>query len=453
MRATDSHQADSRTQAVSTAHAFHIGKVACEHCGSVYGPFPLSVNETATCPLCRSELCKHDNFSVMKWLALALTTLMVFVLANAYPVATMAVQGVVRHATLLDAVRVTWQQGYEAVAAMALLTGFILPLALLASTLWILFFLSQSRKAPAFSLTIRFLHAIVPWCMVPVFLLGVLVAVIKLAGMASVSAGIGLYAFAVLMVLLTLLRRLDSKVLWRHAEDVGLAKCAVPVQLAPGEALGGCRVCGLVQNVPVGEKTVGCLRCRAPVRYRRPDHVGRTWALIIAASILYIPANVFPVMHITTLFGSSAHTIMGGVVDLWRAGSMDIAIIVFIASVVVPLTKLLALVALLISAQRDSTDNLRARTRLYEIVEFIGQWSMLDVFVVVLLSALADFPGLSQIHAGSGAAAFGLVVMLTMLAAMSYDPRRAWDATVADLELDPEPSAPGRPAGIEQGST
>src|SRR5690606_27636408 len=123
MRATDSQPGDPREAARVTAHAFHIGKAACLQCGSVYGPFQLAVDETANCPVCGTELCKHDNFPVMTWLALALTAMMAFVLANIYPVAAMAVQGVVRQATLLDAVRVTWRQGYEAVAVMAVLSG------------------------------------------------------------------------------------------------------------------------------------------------------------------------------------------------------------------------------------------------------------------------------------------------------------------------------------------
>ena len=133
-------------------------------------------------------------------------------------------------------------------------------------------------------------------------------------------------------------------------------------------------------------------------------------------------------MSVASVLGDSKHTIVGGVVELWSSGAWGIALIVFIASVVVPLTKLLALIILATSIQRRSTANLRQRTRLYEMVEFIGQWSMLDVFVVILLAALANFHGLMEISAGAGAAAFGMVVIFTMLSAMSLDIRRGWDA-------------------------
>jgi paraquat-inducible protein A len=170
--------------------------------------------------------------------------------------------------------------------------------------------------------------------------------------------------------------------------------------------------------------------------------------------VFYIPANVLPVMKVSSVLGDSAHTILGGVVELWEMGSWDIALIVFIASVAVPLTKLLALILLLLTEQWRSTTNLRPRTRLYQMVEFIGQWSMLDVFVVILLAALADFQGLMEISAGAGAAAFGVVVILTMLSAMSFDLRRSWDLE-GQSEIESAPvegrrqPAPG--AGQEMG--
>jgi len=184
------------------------------------------------------------------------------------------------------------------------------------------------------------------------------------------------------------------------------------------------------------------VRCEAVVHYRKPDHLARTWALLLAAVVFYIPANVLPVMQVSSVLGDSAHTILGGVVELWQMGSWDIALIVFIASVAVPLTKLLALILLLLTEQWRSTTNLRPRTRLYQMVEFIGQWSMLDVFVVILLAALADFQGLMEISAGAGAAAFGVVVILTMLAAMSFDLRRSWDLA-GESEID-MPEVEGR---------
>src|SRR3546814_10477264 len=127
---------------------------------------------------------------------------------------------------------------------------------------------------------------------------------------------------------------------------------------------------------------------------------------------------------------SDLHTILGCVIELWNYGSWELALIVFIAIVVVPMTKLLALMVLMLHRRWLGPAIQRQRTRLYELVEFIGQWSMLDVFVVILMSAMLDFPGISQVIAGPGAVSFGTVVILTMFAAMSYDPRNGWDKQI-----------------------
>jgi paraquat-inducible protein A len=148
--------------------------------------------------------------------------------------------------------------------------------------------------------------------------------------------------------------------------------------------------------------------------------------LLLAALILYIPANLLPIMSIAAFTGASAHTIMGGVIELVGMGSWDIALVVFVASVVVPSFKLICLGTLVWLAQQKNGQALRRRTQLYAVVEFIGQWSMLDVFVVILLSALGRFGALLSIQPGAGAVAFGAVVVLTMLAAASFDPRLAW---------------------------
>lgn len=414
--------------------------IACENCASIFSRHQLEPGETANCARCGTTLWRYSGLTLANWLAIAIAAFIVFFIANAYPVASMAVQGMTQRASLIDALSITWKQGHYAVALMTGTAGLIMPFLQIMVLLWVLGPLSRGQEPVAFRGAMRLLGLLRPWSMVPVFLLGVLVAVVKLAGMASVSPGMGLAAFGVLTVLLTILGRLSPHAIWRYAEDTGVVAVHVPVK-QPGTVLTGCHVCGQVQAISDAdhpESTHECVRCNAEVHYRKPDHIARSWALLLAAVVFYIPANVLPVMQVRSVLGDSAHTILGGVVELWGMGSWDIALIVFIASVAVPLTKLFALIALLISDQRQSPNNLKPRTRLYEMVEFIGQWSMLDVFVVILLAALADFQGLMEISAGYGAAAFGVVVILTMLSAMSFDPRRSWDAAAPD---SPTPQA------------
>ena len=423
--------------------------MACHGCGAIYQRRSLVSGEQAECSRCGIVLDKHSRLNASSWLALAISALIVFVIANAMPVASMTVQGATQQATLLDAVALTFGQGKTAVALMTGLSGFLVPLLQILALLWLLFPLANGRPPAGFQLIVRLLGWLLPWSMVPVFLLGAVVSVVKLAGMAAVEPGVGLLAFAVLTVLLTILGRLQPDALWRLAEEAGVVSDIAPVTQHDDSTHGtatvtmrqsACHTCGEVQAMPV-EGTCRCRRCHATVSLRRPESLARTTALLLAAAVFYVPANLYPVMRTSTLLGDTDSTILGGVVLLWSMGSWDIALIVFVASVVIPLGKLLALAVLVFQAHRGAAVRLRQRTVMYAMVERIGQWSMLDVYVVILLAALANFPGLAQVSAGSGAAAFGLVVVLTMLAAMSYDPRIIWDNEPDDDCATANPSA------------
>ena len=201
-----------------------------------------------------------------------------------------------------------------------------------------------------------------------------------------------------------------------------------------------CHICGQLSQAPAGGGFLRCPRCRAPLHMRKPASLATTWALVIAAAILYIPANLLPMRGAASLRGSQDGTLVGGAVVLGRSGSWPLAAVVFFASVLVPLLKIFALVYLAASAQRRSRQRLIQRTRLYRMVEFVGRWSMLDIYVITILVALVKFQGLATIQAGPAAVAFGAVVVLTMFAAMSFDPRLIWDPA-ADSAPSPDPDS------------
>jgi paraquat-inducible protein A len=188
-----------------------------------------------------------------------------------------------------------------------------------------------------------------------------------------------------------------------------------------------CHGCGLLQRPSAAAHELACARCGAGLHLRMPNSVSRSWALLIAAYVLFIPANVLPVMETGSIFGAQTDTIMSGVVFLWVTGSWPLALIIFIASIAVPAGKLLALTYLLLSVQRHSAWARQQRTRLYRVVELVGRWSMVDIYVAAILAALVQFEGLMTIRPGPGAIAFGAVVVLTMFAAESFDPRLIWD--------------------------
>lgn len=196
---------------------------------------------------------------------------------------------------------------------------------------------------------------------------------------------------------------------------------------AASAGLASCHACGLLSRLAAPAYESRCTRCDAVLHARKPNSIGRTWALLIAAFILYIPANLLPVTITRSIFGVQSDTIMSGVAYFWNSGSYDLAIVIFTASIFVPLAKLLSLSLLTLLAQRRIRWEPLQCTRLYRMVEFIGKWSMLDVFVVALLSTLVDFSALAAISAGPGAVAFGAVVVITMFAAMTFDPRLLWE--------------------------
>ena len=198
-------------------------------------------------------------------------------------------------------------------------------------------------------------------------------------------------------------------------------------QTAAARGLFSCHVCGLVSKAPPDCHQAHCPRCDSPLHFRKPDSLARSWALLIAAYIMYIPANLLPIMETSSLFSSQDDTIMSGVIYLWHSGSWDLALIVFIASIMVPLLKLITMTLLLITAQRRSVWQPLQRTKLFRIVEFVGRWSMLDIYVVAILAALVHIGSLATVKAGPAALAFGGVVVLTMFSAMQFDPRLIWD--------------------------
>jgi paraquat-inducible protein A len=191
-----------------------------------------------------------------------------------------------------------------------------------------------------------------------------------------------------------------------------------------------CHGCAAVCTPPaegIAPAHARCPRCDGVVHPRKTDSIARSWAYLLAGTALYLPANLLPVTDTASISGSQADTIFSGIVYLWKDGSYPLAVIVFIASIVVPVTKLLLMSLLLISLQRHETRWKMRRLKAYRLLEMIGRWSMLDVFVVTLLAALVQVENLAELRPGPGAVAFCAVVVLTMLATHSFDPRLIFD--------------------------
>jgi len=193
--------------------------------------------------------------------------------------------------------------------------------------------------------------------------------------------------------------------------------------------LQSCETCGLLSRPETGEDEGRCPRCDEELFFRKPGSIQRTWAFLIAAVICYVPANVLPVLTTVTAAGRDSDTILQGVVLLWSPTGWPLSLIVLFASIMIPSAKILALVYLLVSVQRGSIENNGQRVRLYRVVELIGRWSMVDVFVDTFTAALIQLQPLMSVEPAAGLPFFAAVVVLTMLAAESFDPRLIWDSS------------------------
>jgi paraquat-inducible protein A len=279
-----------------------------------------------------------------------------------------------------------------------------------------------------------------PWSMIEVFLLGSFVAYTKLQDLVQIGVGAALIALVVLTFVMTWLAwEMQAHTVWDEMQRRGVVGPRVdaapppPSQpRLPANPL-SCEDCGLVQSHPVAEGG-GCARCGSALHRRKPNSVGRTAALCFAAAVLYIPANYYPVLTVMQLGAGEPSTILGGVRELIEAKQWPLVVLVFTASVAVPLLKLVGLAFMLVCVQVGAGRWLRERTRLFGFILQIGRWSMVDIFMESLLGALVRFGTVVTIEPGAGAVAFCAVVILTMFAAESFDPRLMWDAAAAKAD-------------------
>jgi paraquat-inducible protein A len=413
------------------------GVIACHECDLLQHERPLPVNGVLRCCRCRASLYRRHADSLDRALSYALAALALFVLANAFPIVGLSVNGDLVETTLFGSVHVLYRDGMWPLAILIFVTTLLMPALQALGIVWLLLPLRLGRRPYRADLVFRLLHVAQSWGMTEVLILGLLVALVKLAHIASVVPDIALWSFGALMLLLAAAAaEFDPRDLWARLEGPpevaprgGAAAPEFTSLTAAGCGRCVCHDCGLLSAPLAGthHHDLRCARCGSRLHVRKPNSLARTWAFLLAALVLYLPANLLPVMHTSSLFGAQKDTIMSGVVYLWTSGSWPLAVLVFIASVAVPMLKIIAIAFLAGSANLGSHWHPVQRARIYRIVELVGRWSMLDIYVIAILTALVQFNALATITAGPAAVAFGAVVVLTMFAAMSFDPRLTWD--------------------------
>jgi paraquat-inducible protein A len=408
---------------------------ACHECDWVVALPALSAGQKAQCPRCEYSFAHRHHRPAERSLALAVAALVVLMIALAFEFVGFEVGGISNRIGVLDTAMQMVDFGEPLVAIFVLLFILVLPMLYLGGVVWLNVGLLNREPLPASRLIARALVHMHPWMMADVFVIGAMVSLIKIAGLADISLGISFWAFCgFALLLLMTTQSIDSDWMWFSLAGEPAAPTGSRTGATAAEqGLGGCPTCGLVNRLDARGHG-RCRRCHEPLHRRRPYSLQRTWALLVTAAVLYIPANFLPIMTTTYVGNSDPSTIIAGVVELWQAGSAPVAIIIFIASILVPVGKLIALSWLCIAARYRSGEHSLPRTRLYRVTEFIGRWSMVDIFVVSILVALIRADALMSVTPDRGALAFAGVVVLTMLAAFAFDPRLLWQPSSSRKE-------------------
>ena len=398
------------------------------------------------CPRCDGVLRGARRASFDAPLAAALAGLLLYAVTVTTPFLYAMLYGPWQGSTLATGPFVLRSEGRWALSGLVFLTTVILPATNLLGVVFVLCGIRfKELKLPreVMANIFRWLQTLRPWAMIEVYLLGFVVAYTRMTAIAWVTLEAGTFALAGL-VLATLLVdvTLDADSIWEalDPQEGGPEADAGAKAPAGGPPL-ACHIC---HKPTVAKPGQHCLRCGARLAARKPASIARTWALILAAAILYVPANVFSVMNLNSAYPQAAttlmyvhtgsYTILGGVRDLAAAGYWPTALLVLAASIIVPAFKVLSLVVMLCLTQRGSDAFLRTRTKLWAVINFVGRWSMIDVCMISIVVALMRFGQLAQATTDIGMVCFAAVVVLTMVATEAFDTRVMWDA--AGLQPD-----------------
>lgn len=391
----------------------------CRDCGLFVRLTHRQPGLIAECPRCDSTLWRMRRLNINFPLACAIVGLFFYIFALMAPLLEVEDFGRFAMAHLETGPARLMTAGWKAMAILIFVVTLIIPGLKLCITTITLLGIGTTFPKRTLRALFRWYAPLSPWAMIDVYLLGFLVAYTRLAGMFTVRIDTALYALIGLMISMAAMdSSLDREAVWRILDDGEKSSSALEPYAS------SCKTCGLVNQL--SENNL-CRRCNTDLHPRKAASISRTWAIIIAAAFLYIPANIYPFMNITRLAQTQPYTIMGGIIELMKDNLWPLALLVFFASITIPLLKLIGLAYMLVSTQRGNTDFLHTRTKAYRFLDFIGRWSMIDVFTVSILVALVHFGQFAKVSANVGSICFAAVVVLTIFAVDAFDPRLMWD--------------------------
>ncbi|MBV4365074.1 membrane integrity lipid transport subunit YebS [Erwinia sp. BNK-24-b] len=387
----------------------------CPQCDTLFSLPDVKSNETAHCPRCNATILNGRDWSMTRLMAMAVTMLLLMPFAFSEPLLTIRLLGTTIRASLLEGILQMTQQGDVITASMVAFCTIGAPATLVASVMWLFF---GDRLGLNLRPVLLMLDRLKEWVMLDIYLIGIAVASIKVKDYADINFGPGLIAFISLAILsLVTLIHMNIEQLW-HRFYPQPQPHVDPKQL---------RVCLNCHHTGLPDERGRCPRCHTPLRLRRRFSLQKSWAALIASIVLLIPANVLPISIIYLNGSRQEDTILSGILSL-ASGNIPVAAVVFIASIMVPFTKVIVLLTLLVSIHFNCEQGLKTRVRLLRVVTWVGRWSMLDLFVISLTMSLVNRDQLLAFTMGPAAFYFGASVILTILAVEWLDSRLLWDA-------------------------
>ena len=397
--------------------------ILCSQCDMLVALPALEHGHKAACPRCGTTLTTEWDAPRQRPTAYAIVALFMLLLSNLFPFINMKVGGITSEVHLLEIPGVMFSEDYASLGTFFMLFVQIVPAFCLVV---ILLLVNRVQLPRALKIRLaRILFQLKSWGMAEIFLAGILVSFVKLMAYGDVGVGSSFIPWCFYCILqLRAFQCVDRRWAW---DDIAPAP-ALPQKLKVGvpgihQNLRLCSCCTAI--LPADQEV--CPRCETKGHVRRKNSLQWTMALLVTSIMLYLPANILPIM-ITNLLGDEMpSTIMAGVILLWGEGSYPVALVIFIASIMVPTLKMIAIAWLCWDAKGHGKRDSERMHFIYEVVEFVGRWSMIDVFVIAVLSALVRIGGLMNIYPAIGALMFALVVIMTMFAAMTFDPRLSWD--------------------------
>ncbi|BBN83406.1 paraquat-inducible protein A [Pseudoalteromonas sp. A25] len=399
--------------------------LACKHCDRLINVGHIGQQQRARCPVCHSHLlsCKNNQ---QQWLSAFSIASLLFLFSSLYsPFISFAQKGLSQQITLWDAALLLSEKYSTALAVVFVFTILVMPLfmcflvLLTNSPLW-------SKLNPHNARWIaKTLSYIMPLNLADIFLVAVLVSTFKLMSYAELSLGYGFWAYVLFVFcFIELLTLIDANELWQRQQKQFEPKPLLCGQSALSQSLKQCNVCG---QLTAHEH---CPRCYAKTHFRKPQASARAFAWMLTSLVLMVPANLLPIMNTINLGQDTFATVFSGIVIMWQSGSYPIAAIIFVASICIPLFKALALFYLLYEAKM--CNNPKRASQLYRWLEWMGKWSMIDVFVVIVLVSLVQLGSVLTVEPQIGIVFFAVMVLCQMMAVHSFDPRILWDKLKAN---------------------